>query len=112
MFPSLLLRERGDGREEFEENSVALIIRPSGGCLRWPEPMSPFQQLVLEGDLRAERLEATKMLAPHEIIGSLTSSPLATLSTTVSLHRFAGSLELALGLEPGASGRTRPCFVL
>ena len=51
-FPSLLLRERGDVREEFQENHMAPIICPFEGHLWWLEPVSPFQQLVLEGNLR------------------------------------------------------------
>ena len=39
--------------------------------------MSPFQQLVLEGNLRAERREVAKMSVPREIIQNLTSPPLA-----------------------------------
>ena len=82
LFPFHLLRERGDEREEFEENSVAPIICPSEGCLWWPEPVSPFQQLVLEGNLRAERREVAKMSVPREIIGNLTSSPASLGSRT------------------------------
>ena len=62
---------------------MAHFICPSEGRLWLLEPASPFRQLVLEWDLRAEGQEAAKMLVPHEIIGDLTSSPLA-----IPLHRM------------------------
>ena len=55
------------------------FICPSKGRLWWLEPASPFRHLVLEEDLWVNGREAAKMLVPHEIIGNLTSSPLAIL---------------------------------
>jgi hypothetical protein len=55
---------------------VAPVICPFEGHLWWPGPVLPFQQLVLEGNLRAERQEVVKMAVPHEIIGNLTPSPI------------------------------------
>jgi hypothetical protein len=53
-FSTFLLRERGNGREEFEKNCMVPIICSSEGHLWWLEPMFSFQQLVLDGNLRAE----------------------------------------------------------
>ena len=98
-FPSFLLGERGEGREEFEESHVAPFICPFEGSLWWLESMSPFRQLVLEWDLRAEGQEAAKMLVPREIIGDLTSSPLA-----IPLHRMRFCRLIRAGLGSWTRG--------